>query len=123
MKPAVRVENLAKRYQIGSRPFGRYRTLRETIADAAKAPFRRLRRPGNGQARIGKAVAARPVHAVGRDDVRAARAFGQEACRGFAEVVAVCMGDEYHVQNRGQVATGCGLPDQPVRGPEDQFFS
>ena len=30
MKPAVRVENLSKQYQIGSRAVGRYRTLRET---------------------------------------------------------------------------------------------
>lgn len=47
MKPAVRVENLSKRYRIGARQVGRYRTLRETIADAVKAPFRR-RRDGKG---------------------------------------------------------------------------
>jgi lipopolysaccharide transport system ATP-binding protein len=42
---AVRVENLSKRYHIGG-PQARYKTLRETLVDMAKAPARRLRRLG-----------------------------------------------------------------------------
>jgi len=38
---AIRVEGLGKQYRIGKRE--RYRTLRDTLADAARAPFRRLR--------------------------------------------------------------------------------
>jgi lipopolysaccharide transport system ATP-binding protein len=38
----VRVDNLGKRYQIGRRQ--RYRTLRDTVAEAAAAPLRWLRR-------------------------------------------------------------------------------
>jgi lipopolysaccharide transport system ATP-binding protein len=43
MKPAIRVENLSKSYRIGTRPNGEYRTLRESIADVAVAPWRCLR--------------------------------------------------------------------------------
>jgi len=42
MRPAIRVDNLSKHYLLGERQAG-YKTLRETIADAVKAPFRRLR--------------------------------------------------------------------------------
>jgi len=35
---AIRVENLSKQYRIGKR--GRYRTLRDTLADALRAPLR-----------------------------------------------------------------------------------
>jgi lipopolysaccharide transport system ATP-binding protein len=38
---AIRVENLSKQYRIGKRE--RYRTLRDTLTDAAVAPFHRLR--------------------------------------------------------------------------------
>jgi lipopolysaccharide transport system ATP-binding protein len=38
---AIRVEHLGKRYRIGERE--RYRALRDTLADAVKAPLRRLR--------------------------------------------------------------------------------
>lgn len=40
--PAIRVSNLSKQYQIGATQSG-YTTLRETIADVAKAPLRRLK--------------------------------------------------------------------------------
>jgi lipopolysaccharide transport system ATP-binding protein len=40
--PAVHVENLSKRYRIGAREQG-YRTLREAIVDAVKAPINNLR--------------------------------------------------------------------------------
>jgi len=40
---AIRVEHLGKRYRIGERE--RYRALRDTLADAVKAPLRRLRSP------------------------------------------------------------------------------
>jgi lipopolysaccharide transport system ATP-binding protein len=43
---AVRVENLSKRYRIGG-PQARYKTLRESLVDAARAPARRLRRLGH----------------------------------------------------------------------------
>ncbi len=38
---AIRVEGLGKRYRIGERE--RYRALRDSVADAIKAPLRRLR--------------------------------------------------------------------------------
>ena len=41
-KPAILVENLGKRYQIGLREEAS-RTLRETLVDLAKAPLRRMR--------------------------------------------------------------------------------
>jgi len=37
----IKVQSLSKQYRIGTREAG-YRTFRETLADAAKAPFRRL---------------------------------------------------------------------------------
>jgi lipopolysaccharide transport system ATP-binding protein len=40
---AIRVENLGKRYRIGSAP-ERYKTLRDTIVAGVNAPFKRLRR-------------------------------------------------------------------------------
>ena len=43
MKPAIRVENLSKLYRIGVSDQFAYRTLRETIAAASTAPWRRLR--------------------------------------------------------------------------------
>src|SRR5215813_4209989 len=42
MKPAIRVENLSKCYQIGA-DAGGYRTLRESIMDAVGLPYRRLK--------------------------------------------------------------------------------
>jgi lipopolysaccharide transport system ATP-binding protein len=47
MKPIVRVQNVSKQYEIGSREAG-YDTLRESIASAVSAPFERLRR-GSGK--------------------------------------------------------------------------
>ena len=38
---AIRVENLSKQYRIGG-PQARYRTLRESLVEAAQAPFHRL---------------------------------------------------------------------------------
>jgi len=46
---AIRCEGIGKRYRMGERQ--RYRALRDTLADALRAPFRRLRRAfGNGAA-------------------------------------------------------------------------
>src|SRR4051812_19780095 len=45
---AIRVEGLGKRYKLGVRP-ERYKTLRDTLAAAAAAPFRRLRDAGRGR--------------------------------------------------------------------------
>jgi lipopolysaccharide transport system ATP-binding protein len=51
ISPSLRVEGLSKRYRIGTRGAGGYRTLRESIAGAAAAPWRRLRKPpGDGSA-------------------------------------------------------------------------
>lgn len=46
--PAIRVENLGKRYVVDHQRQGRggYRTLRESLAELAQAPFRRLRGEG-----------------------------------------------------------------------------
>ena len=44
MKPAIRVENLSKHYKLGERLQG-YKTLRESLVDAACAPFRRFTSP------------------------------------------------------------------------------
>jgi len=38
---AIRVENLSKRYRIGG-PQARYKTIRETLVETARAPFRWL---------------------------------------------------------------------------------
>jgi lipopolysaccharide transport system ATP-binding protein len=43
MKPIIRVENVGKLYRIGNREAG-YGTLRESIVEAVRAPFERLRR-------------------------------------------------------------------------------
>lgn len=43
MKPIIRVAGVSKQYRIGSREAG-YDTLRESIAEAVRAPFERLRR-------------------------------------------------------------------------------
>ncbi len=49
--PALRVENLGKRYRLpqggGRRPKMHYRTLRESLVDLAAAPFRK--RPARGR--------------------------------------------------------------------------
>jgi len=37
---AIRVERLSKRYRIGG-PQARYKTIRETLVETARAPFRR----------------------------------------------------------------------------------
>ncbi|HYH87219.1 MAG TPA: ABC transporter ATP-binding protein, partial [Pyrinomonadaceae bacterium] len=44
MKPAVKIENVSKRYRIGGLLPGYDFTLREAIGRAVAAPFRRLRR-------------------------------------------------------------------------------
>ena len=41
--PIVKVENLSKQYQIGSRPVG-YATLRESLTNAVRSPFANIRR-------------------------------------------------------------------------------
>ena len=50
MRPIIKVENLSKRYHIGTSPAHRgalrYKTLRESLARMAGAPFRRLTRKG-----------------------------------------------------------------------------
>ena len=43
-EPAIRVENIGKRYRIAGRAQGGYRTLRETLGDAVRAPLRRMGR-------------------------------------------------------------------------------
>jgi len=46
---AIRVENLSKQYRIGG-PQARYKTVRETLTEAAQAPFRRMGQLLRGQA-------------------------------------------------------------------------
>ena len=41
MRPAIRVQNLSKRYRLGAKPAGRYITLRESLMDTLLAPLRR----------------------------------------------------------------------------------
>ncbi|HEY8504719.1 MAG TPA: ABC transporter ATP-binding protein, partial [Gemmataceae bacterium] len=51
MRPAIRVENLSKQYRLGETLGSPYQTLRDALAEAAKAPLRRLfrrDRPGVG---------------------------------------------------------------------------
>jgi len=43
MKPAIRVENLSKRYRLGTRQAGDYRTLREAIVEKSSDVFRSIR--------------------------------------------------------------------------------
>jgi lipopolysaccharide transport system ATP-binding protein len=43
MKPAIRVQNLSKRYHVAARRSDNYRTLRESLAGAVTASLRRLR--------------------------------------------------------------------------------
>jgi homopolymeric O-antigen transport system ATP-binding protein len=45
MKPAIEVRELSKRFRLGARHAG-YRTLRESLTDAVRAPWRRLRSLG-----------------------------------------------------------------------------
>lgn len=59
MKPIVRVENLSKEYYLGERGAA-YGSLRETIMDAVRAPFRSLRR-SNGNAKSNTIWALRDV--------------------------------------------------------------
>ncbi len=47
MKPIIRVENLSKRYRLGAQQ-KLYSTLRESLTDAVRAPFRSFRGSGDG---------------------------------------------------------------------------
>jgi lipopolysaccharide transport system ATP-binding protein len=51
MTTVIKVENLSKQYSIGSAQSG-YKTFRETLVDAAKAPFQQLGRLFNRQSSI-----------------------------------------------------------------------
>ena len=62
MNPAIRVENLSKRYRIGTRPTESYRTLRESIGTAVAETWRNVvrltgRPDGDGGSRNGDAHA------------------------------------------------------------------
>jgi lipopolysaccharide transport system ATP-binding protein len=65
MKPAISVQNLSKCYRLGARRQAGYRTLRETIMDAAGASWRGLTR----LARRGKAEAGGPSTLWALNDV------------------------------------------------------
>jgi lipopolysaccharide transport system ATP-binding protein len=61
-QPAVVVENLSKKYQIGAeRGVCRYRTCREALTHAMMAPMRKLRAPRDGGRRDGTIWALRDV--------------------------------------------------------------
>lgn len=51
MKPIIKVENLSKRYRLGTRQSS-YATLRESIVQAARSPLRLLRRNGRAEGEI-----------------------------------------------------------------------
>jgi lipopolysaccharide transport system ATP-binding protein len=51
MRPAIRVDRVSKQFCLGARQFAGYRTLRETVLDAARAPWGRLRRLAGRQGR------------------------------------------------------------------------
>ena len=51
MPPAIRIEQLGKQYRIGGKP-ERYRSLRDTVVNAAKAPFQRLSSVLRGQSSV-----------------------------------------------------------------------
>ena len=65
-----------------------------------------LPRAGDDDARRGQAELRGAVDAVGGDDVGAVGLRGEEARRALAEVVAVLVGDEDHVQDGRQVGGG-----------------
>ena len=44
MKPAIRVDNLSKRYRLGTSKSAGYRTLRDTITESAAGAWHGLRR-------------------------------------------------------------------------------
>ncbi|MEP6923025.1 MAG: ABC transporter ATP-binding protein, partial [Pyrinomonadaceae bacterium] len=48
MKPIIRVENLSKQYKIGAQQKP-YSTLRESLTDAVRAPFKGFRNNGNSE--------------------------------------------------------------------------
>jgi len=48
---AIEVTGLAKRYELGAGTFARYRTLRESLEDAARAAIRRIRHGNSASAR------------------------------------------------------------------------
>src|SRR3990167_1505269 len=60
MDAAIRIEGIGKEYRIGSAP-ERYGSLRDTITNAAKAPFRRLGSVLRGQSSV---VSARTFWAL-----------------------------------------------------------
>ena len=51
MESAITVDDLSKRYSIGVRRTGGYRTLREAIVEGVTSPWRRLRRQKGRQYR------------------------------------------------------------------------
>src|SRR5262249_1482512 len=55
MNPAIRVENVSKRFRLGARQFGSYRTLRESLADAFQSPWNRLRSVLRGDRQVAPA--------------------------------------------------------------------
>src|SRR5262249_4472354 len=48
MRPAIRVDNLSKRYKLGQRRKASYRTLRESVMESAAGAWRWVKRAGAG---------------------------------------------------------------------------
>ncbi|MDQ6788012.1 MAG: ABC transporter ATP-binding protein, partial [Acidobacteriota bacterium] len=46
MRPIIQVENLSKQYKLGARQ-APYATLRESLTEMARSPFKNFRRSGN----------------------------------------------------------------------------
>ena len=60
MKPIIRVANVGKQYRIGARQ-EIYTNLREAVTASLRAPFKRLRRNGRGNAETVWALKDSPV--------------------------------------------------------------
>jgi lipopolysaccharide transport system ATP-binding protein len=100
MQPAIRIENLSKLYRIGTRQHAHYRTLRETLMDAAAAPWRRIKEIRN-HSRIAK------------------QQLNGQAQQGHAHNGQAATG---HAASSGQPASGV-LPPVPLTAPPDSIWA
>ena len=96
MQPAVRIENLSKLYRIGAREQAHYRTLRESLMNAAAGPWRRWQTLRN-QSR----VAAHELNGHARDCRSAAKSAEQNGTVPFTG------------STNGQVATNGRAGNRP----------
>lgn len=100
MQPAIRIENLSKLYRIGARQQAHYRTLRETLMDAAAAPWRRIK-----EIRSHSRIGAQELNGQANDG----HAHNGQAATG-------------HAAGNGQPASGV-LPPAPLTAPRDSIWA